>query len=122
MEAITGGELSTYTLGDADVGTVITVVVRYTDGQGTMIGHQCRCGRWKRDEAPVPIRQLHQAENTPLTATLASMITEMTATIDGDLLAVKPTPVRDASHAPVLNADGPLSTAQCQLHRRGSLL
>ena len=33
--AISGATASTYTLGDADVGTDITVTVSYTDGQGT---------------------------------------------------------------------------------------
>ncbi|MDH4152735.1 MAG: tandem-95 repeat protein, partial [Nitrospira sp.] len=34
--AIVGATASTYTLGDADVGTTITVVASYTDGQGTV--------------------------------------------------------------------------------------
>ena len=36
--AITGATASTYTLGDADVGTAITVSVAYTDGNGTSEG------------------------------------------------------------------------------------
>ncbi len=36
--AITGATASTYTLGDADVGTAITVNVTYTDGNGTSEG------------------------------------------------------------------------------------
>ena len=41
---IAGATASTYTLGDADVGTTITVTASYTDGQGTSGKcEQCRC-------------------------------------------------------------------------------
>ena len=109
--AITGAANSTYTLGDADVGTVITVVVRYTDGQGT---HESLTSAGvgpigNANDAPVANADSYtSAENTPLTATLGvDDLLKNDSDIDGDLLTVNPTPVRDASHGTlVLNADG----------------
>jgi hypothetical protein len=108
---IAGAANSNYTLGDADVGTVITVVVRYTDGQGT---HESVTSAGvgpigNVNEAPVANADSYtSAENTPLTATLGvDDLLKNDSDIDGDLLAVNPTPVRDASHGTlVLNADG----------------
>jgi VCBS repeat-containing protein len=109
--AITGAANSTYTLGDADVGTVITVVVRYTDGQGA---HESVTSAGvgpigNANDAPVANADRYtSAENTPLTATLGvDDLLKNDSDIDGDLLTVNPTPVRDASHGTlVLNADG----------------
>jgi VCBS repeat-containing protein len=109
--AITGAANSTYTLGDADVGTVITVVVRYTDGQGT---HESVTSAGvgpigNANDAPLANADSYtSAENTPLTATLGvDDLLKNDSDIDGDLLTVNPTPVRDASHGTlVLNADG----------------
>jgi hypothetical protein len=108
---IAGAANSTYTLGDADVGTVITVVVRYTDGQGT---HESVTNAGvgpigNVNDAPVANADSYtRAENTQLTATLGvDDLLKNDRDIDGDLLTVNPTPVIDTRHGTLaLNADG----------------